>query len=311
MLLSGWVSLSTHPVGFTQVNTCRIIDMPGPAADAPIVKLPYGVRTSAFFIDESGAKGSGGDFFVVATVKTDDPDALSRGMEDIRHRHQFRRSEFKFGDVTSKSMPTYRELVELLYQSGAQLGAFVIDKKVHDPFVGRQQWEGHAWVAAALVKGMTTRRELVSILIDGISVPRGVSYGREIQDKINRHFRCTRVVSALSLDSCTCDGLQVADLVASSIAHQRRALRTQAFEQYASGRSEKTQLSLYLARTFGLTMFADQRTDRVNIKTVTPALDTSAPRQAEVVQSVAATRLSLAPTVTTEIPVAFQGQTGA
>ncbi len=238
------------------------------------MKLPLGVQTSVFFVDESGTKGSGGEFFVVAAVKTNDPDALSRGMEDIRQRKSFRREEFKFGDVTQKALPTYKELVELLHDTGCQIGAFVINKRVHDPFNGKEQWEGHSWVTAALIKGMTTRREVVTLLIDGISTPRGVSYGGAIQNKINRDFRCTRVVSATSLDSRTCDGLQVADLVASSIAHQRSALRTQTFEDYAVGNSIKTQLSLYLTRTFGLTTLEDVRTDRVNIRTVVPPIPT-------------------------------------
>lgn len=233
------------------------------------ISVPIGCPSSVYFVDESGSKGSSGDFFVVAGLKTNEPDFLTRGVAAIRQRHQ-RFGEFKFGNLNKGSEPIFRELIELLHSSGANIGAFVIDKTVHDPFANKEHWEGHAWTVAALVKGLTTRKELATLLVDGVSTPKDVAYGQRIRSDINASFRSTRVVSAISLDSKTSDGLQLADLIASSIAHQRRALQTKTFEEYSQNRTPKTNTALYLARSFGVTTFDDIRTPRVSVRTVQP-----------------------------------------
>lgn len=220
-------------------------------------------------MDESGSKGSGGDFFVVAALKTDEPDFLTRGMESIRAKHGIRK-ELKFRELTNGSLPIFKELVELVYRSGANIGAFVVDKPSFDPFLGKKLWEAHAWTVAALVKGMTTRRELATLLIDGISTPADVAYGHRIRAMINEAFRSTRVVSAVSLDSRTCDGLQLADMIASAIAHQRVGCRLSSVEDYLRNSSPKAELSKYVARTFGLADFSDVRSDRVSVRTAQP-----------------------------------------
>lgn len=231
--------------------------------------IPRDTRTSVYFVDESGSKGSGGDFFVVAALKTAEPDYLTRGMESIRARHGVRR-ELKFRELTKNSLPIFKELIELVYASGSNLGAFVIDKSTFDPFNGRALWEAHAWAVAALVKGMTTRRELATLLLDGISTPADVAYGQRIRATINDSLRSTRIVSAVSLDSRTCDGLQLADLVASAVAHQRVGAKNSSAEAYLQNGSPKAEISRYLARTFGLADFSDVRTDRVNVRTAQP-----------------------------------------
>ncbi|MEW1976957.1 DUF3800 domain-containing protein [Kocuria palustris] len=218
-------------------------------------------------MDESGSKGSGGEFFVLAAVKTDDPDALARGMMSIRDQYGFKKDEFKFNSVSKKTLPAYKAIIDMLEASGAQIGASVIDKGLHDPFNDRTLWEGHAWVSAALIKGMATRNELLTVLCDGISVPSGVSYGNSVQRMVNGRFQSTRLASVVSLDSCTCDGLQLADMMAGAIHHGRR------------GHSQvniKAQLGRYVRRAFDLEDFHDQRTSRVNIKTILPRKDAPA-----------------------------------
>ncbi len=231
-----------------------------PLADR--IAVPIDCMSSVYFVDESGSKGSGGDHFVVAAVKTNDPDALTRGMEAIRARHGIRR-ELKFRELTKGTIPIFKELVDLLESSGSNIGAFVIDKTTFDPFDGKALWEAHAWVTAALIKGMTSRRELATVLIDGISTPADIAYGSHLRNQINQRFNTMRVVSAISLDSRTCDGLQLADMVASAIAHRRRIGAPPAGES----RSPKAEIAHYLALRYGLADFDDVRAGRVTIRT--------------------------------------------
>jgi len=226
------------------------------------IQVPLTCRSSVYFIDESGSKGSNGRHFVVAAVKTNDPDALTRGMESIRAKHNVRR-EMKFRDLTRGSIPVFKALVDLVAESGSHIGAFVIDKEISDPFNGKPLWEAHSWVTAALVKGMTSRKELATLLLDGISTPAGVAYGSRLREGINRRFKATRVVSAVSLDSRTCDGLQLADMVASAIAYERKMAASGG--QHAD--TPKSVVSRYLARSFDLFDFSDAHGDRVKIRT--------------------------------------------
>jgi len=233
------------------------------------ISVPLDCRSSVYFIDESGSKGSGGVHFVVAAVKTGDPDRLTRGMEVIRARQNVRK-ELKFRELTQGSVPFFRQLVDLLHSSGSHIGAFVIDKTIFDPFDGKAVWEAHAWVTAGLVKGMTTRRELATLLVDGISTPADVAYGSHIRQSVNHRLGSTRVVSAVSLDSRTCDGLQLADLVASAIAFQRKAIHEAGSAQAATLKSPKAEIARYLARAFDLPDFSDIQSDKVRIRTAVP-----------------------------------------
>jgi len=244
---------------------------PSPATRTDPIRVPLDCRSAVYFVDESGSKGSGGNFFVVAALKTNDPDALTRGMESIRARRNIR-GELKFRNLTRGSVPFFRELVELAHWSGSNLGAFVIDKATFDPFDGKDVWEAHAWVTAGLVKGMTSRTELATLLLDGISTPSGVAYGSHIRDSVNRRFGATRVVSAVSLDSRTCDGLQLADLVASAIAFQRKTVAGYGQDAARSLNTPKAEIARYLARMFDLDDFSDVQAERVKIRTALPPL---------------------------------------
>lgn len=224
--------------------------------------MPLNCRSSVYFIDESGSKGSGGRHFVVAGLKTNDPDALTRGMEVIRAKRNVRR-ELKFRELTKGSVPVFKELIDLLVDSGSHVGAFVIDKDTYDPFAGKELWNAHAWVTAALIKGMTTRKELVTLLVDGISTPVGVAYGSHLRDQINGAFKTMRVVSAVSLDSRTCDGLQLADLIASAIAHHRKSSLVGEEDRG----TPKAEVARYLARALDLNDFSDVHAEHVKIRT--------------------------------------------
>lgn len=79
----------------------------------------------------------------------------------------------------------------------------------------------------------------------------------------NQRLRATSVVSAVCLDSRTSDLLQVADLVAGAIAHERRRAAT----GDTSPRSYKGKVAQRLATAFDRPGLADGRDARVNIAT--------------------------------------------
>lgn len=229
------------------------------------VVVPPKYPTAAMFIDESGSKGSGNRFFVTAMVKVRRPGDLSRSIQAVRDRYRFR-SEFKFGDLTKGALNAYKDVVDVLAESDARIAAFVVDKQIYDPFPEGEAWQAHAWAAAQLIIGNTNRRELVGVLLDGISTPTGVALDEEVRRTVNRRFKATSVVTSVCLDSKTSDGLQMADLVASAVAHERHNGRSG--QTRGDGKeSPKTQLSKYVRRAFDLDGFDDCRTQKVSILT--------------------------------------------
>ncbi|MBV8219328.1 MAG: DUF3800 domain-containing protein, partial [Solirubrobacterales bacterium] len=214
--------------------------------------------------DESGSKASASRFFVVAAVKLRDPGKLAREIVSVRDRCDFKRSEFRFSEITRGTLPAYYELVDKLEASNAHIAACVVNKELYDAFKDkRPAWQVHAEVITQLLVGCINQRELVSVLLDGISTPVGVSMADTVRHKVNRKFKNTSIVSAACLDSRSCDGLQVADLVAGAIAFERRRLAGESGNE----NSNKAKVANRLKAALGGVDFTDQRVGRVNIAT--------------------------------------------
>lgn len=212
-----------------------------------------------------------------------------RVIRDVRDRTGFGNSEFKFSEINRGSFSAYCELIDRLAESEAHLAACVVDAQQYNPFSpGEAAWQVHARVAAQLLAGCINRRELVTVLMDGISTPVGCSLEDDVRRRVNRKFGGTSIVGAVCLDSRSNDGLQVADLVASAIAFERRLAKG------AGGKSSspKARVAGRLRAAMSLDHFGDQRTPRVNILTLRGPLP--AQRDLSVVKNVASSQLSSA-----------------
>lgn len=223
--------------------------------------LPSGVQCSTFWIDESGSKSTASKCFVVAGIKTRHPDDLLRDIHSIRERSSFDK-EFKFGRLTTRSLPVFAELVDVLEGSDAHIAATVVDER-HNPFKGKEHWLAQAAIITQLVIGNINRNELATVLMDGISTPQGKSLGAAVKRGVNGRLRATVVTTAISLDSRSNDLLQAADLVAGSIFFQRMAQH-----RVGAPNVQKLRIANRLAAAFGVADLNDQRTKRANIKTL-------------------------------------------
>jgi hypothetical protein len=145
-----------------------------------------------------------------------------RAVRDIRDRHGFR-DEFKFSKISRGKFPIFCELIDVLEQSDAHIAACVVDRSQGtDPFAGDSaDWLVHARITAKLLVGILNRRELASVLLDEISTPKGCAFDDTVREMVNRRMRATSMVTAACVDSACNDGVQLADLVAGSVAHQR------------------------------------------------------------------------------------------
>lgn len=234
----------------------------------PKVRLPLDTQGSVIFVDEAGSKGTLGKLFVTAGVKTCDPDKLSRGVQEIRDRYSYTKSdELKFGRVTKNSLPILEEVVSMAREAGCSFGIFVLDKRHFDPWDDAPTWKGHLFATERLIRGMVTRKEIATVLVDHISVPSGVSYGTTLVDQINSRFGNKRIISATSLDSRSTAGLQVADIVASAAYHCRRGVEDFGVEDYVLQGSPKSRLARRIAETLDVELFRDGESGCATVKT--------------------------------------------
>lgn len=229
-------------------------------------RAPLDTPVSDIFIDESDSKASRSRFFALGLVKVRDSGTLLRSIEEVRGRHGFRQ-EFKFSSITRDSLPAYLDVVEALGASDVRIGAYVFNKDVHDPFATRRQvWEVQSDCAARLVRGNANKGELLAVHLDMVTTPRGVSLAERVKERVNSSLKCMTVVSCLDLDSTSTPLLQMADLVASSIAYERRSWTGESPEAPRS-RTPKGEVTGRLQRCFDLRSFEDVHEGRVNIKT--------------------------------------------
>lgn len=213
--------------------------------------------SSTIFVDESGAAGTGSKFFVVAGIKVRKPGELARAIRHVRDRHDHAH-ELKFSRINKNNVSIYGEIITALEESDAQIAARVVEGS------GRADWQQHAMIISQLLRGCINRGERVGVLLDAISTPVGESLEDRVRSITNGRLRSNAVVSAVCLDSKSTDLLQVADLVAGSILHERR--RAAAGDE--APRSPKGRVALRLSTAFESSGLKNQHEGRVRIATV-------------------------------------------
>ncbi|MCQ9353459.1 DUF3800 domain-containing protein [Corynebacterium sp. 153RC1] len=234
----------------------------------PKITLPEDAVGAVYFIDEAGSKGTLGKHFVTGAVKTADPDRLSRAVKACRDRNRFTGAEeIKFSKVTKNSEPILAEIFREAVAAECRFGAFVLDKRHFDPWSSKKQWQGHLFATDRLLRGLVTRREISIALLDHIDVPEGISYGDELMKSCNTRFGNKRIASAVSLDSRTCSGLQIADLLASAVFHARKKIEENGLERFLEDQSPKARLSRDIAAALGVSHFSDCSTDLLRVQT--------------------------------------------
>jgi hypothetical protein len=235
--------------------------MTKPTAEA--VHVPPKYPTSLIYVDESAVKASAGRFFVVGAVKVRKPGQLMRSIREIRDRYDFK-DEFKFSRISRGKFPIFCELIDTLEKSDAHIAACVVDRTGGtDPFCAEEPtWLTHARITAKLLVGIINRRELSSVLLDQISTPKGCAFDDTVREMVNGRIRATSLVTAACVDSSCNDGVQLADLVAGAVAHQRGQSNGT-----ATATSHRGKIAARLAAAYGVQNFQDVRTDLVNVAT--------------------------------------------
>lgn len=219
----------------------------GSPGRTPPPKLRRNHPCAAAFLDETGVVAKD-RYFGVGVLKVPEPSRLLRAVGKLRDkRHWY--GEIKFSALKPRALDPYRELVDVALDPahGANFFCFIADRTVADP-VQRfgSPWDAYGKLAEQLLVAVTSPVELVSVMADNYSTPDHVLFEEDLRAAVNRRLHRLAVVSVCRLDSKSSDGLQIADLLTSAIAHEFRAAAG-----IASAKSEKGQLADHVRDRLG------------------------------------------------------------
>lgn len=229
-------------------------------------ELPSDVPVSTIFIDESGSRNSKGGFFVVGFLKARDSAKLDREFRHLRQQHKFF-GEAKFGGINSHNLRFYFDLVEMLADADVRVGGSVYDSTLS--FRGsRETWETQAVMSARLIKANINKGELVNVFLDLVQTPKGQSLAARVRGEVNRGLGQRCILGCYDMDSKATNLLQAADVIAGSIAYERRQWAGDTPDGPRVEGTPKAKVSARLRRALGLDSFDDARHGKVNILTM-------------------------------------------
>ncbi len=130
--------------------------------------------------------------------------------------------EFKYTDITAGAVDLHKGLVDVCLTSSYQeFFCFVADRQVADPIQRfGSSWAAYSKLAEQLILASVRPNELVSVLADNYSTPDHILFEEDVRENVNRRLGRLAVVACCRLDSKSSDGLQVADLLTSAVAHE-------------------------------------------------------------------------------------------
>lgn len=199
---------------------------------------------------------------MVGFLKVRDHQPLEREIRHLRQKHHHH-AEIHFADIKKHSLEFYFDVVETLAASDVRVGGSVYDSVT--AFENQEEtWRQQASMAALLTVGNINKGELVSVFLDLVQTPKNVTVAKTVRDEVNKRTGSRCVVEAYDLDSQASDFLQLADLIASSIAYERRHGRL----DHQRRNTPKARVAARLRRALELDTFDDIQEGKVNIVTV-------------------------------------------
>lgn len=185
-------------------------------------RIPTDHPTAVAFLDETGAIAQD-RFFAVGCLILPNPAEVFREVQKLRDKEHWY-DEIKWADATHGTVPLYREIMKIVLASDARFSCFVADRKTADPV---KRFKSDAWLAyrklgTQLLLGSCRPGEIISVLADNYSTPDHVKFEEDLRDEVNHRLRELSVVSVCRLDSRSCDGLQVVDVLTGAATFEFR-----------------------------------------------------------------------------------------
>lgn len=210
----------------------------------PVLRKDHPVATA--FLDETGAI-SKDRIFGIGLLKLNHPSRFLRAIQKLRDETHWY-NEIKYYDVTKGSLWFYKRVVDVCAAAtDLEFFSFVADRETSDP-VARfgTHWDAYGKLAEQLVVASFHPDELVALMADNYSTPDSVLFEEDLRAAVNRRLNRLALISAVRLDSRASDGLQVVDLLTSSVAHEFRVATG-----LASTGNAKAEIAAYVRSMLG------------------------------------------------------------
>ncbi len=194
--------------------------------------------------------GGQGPFIVVGALKfARDYGLVTNELVTLRDKANWR-SEAHFSKINRTTEHLYRETIKIVAESGARFRYVVHDRRQPNLDFERHKepWKRDAQLAIRLLRSATWTGETVTSIIDYVSTPRSVNYENYIHVAVNRLLGEEQVVSVLRMDSKTCWGLQLADILTGAVAHQYM----QSVKSEVKATTPKGRVAGFVAETYNL-----------------------------------------------------------
>ena len=236
--------------------------MTGTPSDLPIFH-----RTAHVFVDESGTAQQSPILAMGALKFRHGHGLVTNAIETFRNQADWR-AEAHFVNATRVRAHLYREIVDILARSDATFRCIVLDTRDRDPFASdRAAWKVHAQLAISLLVDATAPGEIISATLDHISVPIEVNYESYVRTAVNRQLGRMGAATVCRMDSRTCAGLQLADIMTGAVAHQ---YRQSVGDDSAKAGSPKGQVAAHVAKRFNLETLCNAQTPRFFVTELKP-----------------------------------------
>jgi hypothetical protein len=224
-------------------------------------RIPADHPTAVAFLDETGAIAQD-RFFAVGCLILPNPAEVFRKVQALRDKEHWY-TEIKWADATQGTAPLYTELMKIVAESDGRFSCFVADRKTADPV---RRFKSDAWLAyrklgTQLLIGSSRPGEMLSVLADNYSTPSHVKFEEDLIEEVNHRLRELAVVSVCRLDSRSCDGLQLVDVLTGAVAFEFRQKAKLAGQSGA-----KANLAAELRSLYGATSWLSGfRNKKVNV----------------------------------------------
>ncbi|WP_433184885.1 DUF3800 domain-containing protein [Actinoallomurus sp. CA-150999] len=188
--------------------------------------LSVGHPSAAAFIDESGSV-SNDRFFVLGCMKTWAAAELARKVRLYRDRAHFYQ-EIHFARMTAATRRHHMGMVDLLVAALAEgtlsFSSCIVDREDFDvvAYCGGA-YNAYEAVATRLLIDAVDGAELISVIADDYSSPKGVTFEENVQVAVNSTLGRLVIPSLIRMDSRASDLLQLADLLTSLVGFDYRA----------------------------------------------------------------------------------------
>lgn len=255
----------------------------------PLHLPPPGHPTLQVYVDESGVANQSRYFALGALVFRRDHGIVTNEIAVLRDQAEWRK-EAHFVEVNRTTAHLYRAAVDIVARSDGRFVCAVVDKDEWNPLASRRDaWKTHAQLTIQLLGAVVGKgHPILSVLVDHLTTPAAVNYEGYVATAINRTqgYVATAVnrtqgylaiAGVNRMDSRSCIGLQLADILTGAVAHQYR----QDKDPTARAGSPKGQVAAHVAQAWNLSSLVGAGSPRFKV------VELSKPRRRRPVASVA------------------------